>query len=167
MTAQDYVELIFSVKNAGAAIVIDSDLLTFEQYSRLKPWLIKPNRHELASIVPLADDSVASVRAAAEKLVEAGVENVLVSMGADGLMLVNDRGTIAARSPHVVVKSTVGAGDSALAGFLIGCVRGNTPEACVALAAACGTATVTQDGTGLGDADRVQALLAQVGVEKV
>lgn len=167
MTAQDYVELILSVKNAGASVVIDSDLLTFEQYSRLKPWLIKPNRHELSSIVPLEDDSVPSVRAAAEKLVEAGVENVLVSMGADGLMLVNSEGAIAAHAPHVVVKSTVGAGDSALAGFLIGYVRGNSPEECVRMAAACGTATVTRDGTGLGDVERVETLLAQVSLERL
>lgn len=167
MTSQDYAELIFSVKNAGAVVVIDSDFLSFEQYARLKPWLIKPNRHELAAIVPQTEDSEQAIQAAAQKLVEAGVENVLVSMGEDGLMLVNADGITVARSPRVVVKSTVGAGDSALAGFLIGYTRGTVLEDCVRMAAACGTATVTCDGTGLGDAERVEQLLTQVKVERL
>ena len=82
-------------------------------------------------------------------------------------MLVNETGSVMAHVPHVEVKSTVGAGDSSLAGFLIGYVRGSTPEECVRMAAACGTATVTRDGTDLGDAERVEALITQITVEQL
>lgn len=167
VTVTDYAELMMAVKKAGARVVVDSDLLTLDQYRRISPWLIKPNIHELQHILPLTDTSMPSVIAAARRLHEAGVENVLVSLGADGLVCVNDQGAVHAYAPPVEIKSTVGAGDSALAGFMIGSVKDYGVEECVRLAAACGTACVLQEGTALATRETAFALLDSIEVERV
>ncbi len=167
VAVSDYVELMMAVKQAGGRVVVDSDLLTLEDYRRLSPWLIKPNIHELRRILPVEDSSDEAVIRAARELQRAGVENVLVSRGEKGLICVNDRCAVKATAPLVEAKSTVGAGDSALAGFLIGVVKEYGVEECVRLASACGSACVTQDGTTLATRDLAFHLLEQVEVERI
>ncbi|MBE6757583.1 MAG: 1-phosphofructokinase family hexose kinase [Ruminococcaceae bacterium] len=167
VAVSDYAELIMAVKQAGARVVIDSDLFTLEDYRRISPWLIKPNIHELRRILPVADNSDEAVLRAACQLQRAGVENVLVSRGAEGIMCVNDRIAVKADSPEVEAKSTVGAGDSALAGFLIGTVKEYGVEECVRLASACGSACVMQDGTALATRDLAFSLLDGITVERL
>lgn len=165
VSVTDYAELIMAVKQAGARVVIDSDLFTLEDYRRIGPWLIKPNIHELRHIVPLADETPQTVMAAAEQLYAAGVENVLVSLGAEGLLCVNGEGVTRAVPPAVEAYSTVGAGDSALAGYIIGEIKGYSLEQRVRLAAACGTACVRQEATILATPTTVEDLLNQVQVD--
>ena len=64
-------------------------------------------------------------------------------------------------------KSTVGAGDSALAGFLIGTVKEYGVEECVRLASACGSACVMQDGTALATRDVAFSLMDGIAVERL
>ncbi len=167
VAVSDYAELIMAVKQAGARVVIDSDLFTLEDYRRISPWLIKPNIHELRRILPVDDDSDEAVLRAARRVQQAGVENVLVSRGADGILCVNDRLAVKATAPEVEAKSTVGAGDSALAGFLIGTVKEYGVEECVRLASACGSACVMQDGTALATRDLAFGLLDRIVVERL
>lgn len=167
VAVSDYVELMMAVKQAGGRVVVDSDLLTLEDYRRVSPWLIKPNIHELRRILPVEDDSDEAVLRAACTLQRAGVENVLVSRGADGIMCVNAQCAVKADSPKVEAKSTVGAGDSALAGFLIGTVKEYGVEECVRLASACGSACVMQDGTALATRDLAFGLMDQITVERL
>lgn len=166
VTVNDYAELMMAVKQAGGRIVVDSDLLSLEDYRRISPWLIKPNIHELNRIIPLKDDSMESVVSAALTLRRAGVENVLVSLGADGLVCVTADSVVRAISPKIEPKSTVGAGDSALAGFMVGTVKEYGVEECVRMAAACGTACCLQEGTALATRESAFALLDQVQVER-
>lgn len=167
VSVSDYVELMLAVKQAGARIVVDSDLLTLQDYRRVSPWLIKPNIHELRRIVPVRDSSPEAVVEAAQQLRDAGVENVLVSLGADGLICVNSECVVRAEVPPVEVKSSVGAGDSALAGYMIGVVKEYGVEECVRLAAACGTACAMQDGTTLATREATFGLLDQIRVERL
>lgn len=167
VAVSDYAELIMAVKQAGARVVIDSDLFTLEDYRRISPWLIKPNIHELRRILPVEDDSDEAVLRAACRVQQAGVENVLVSRGADGILCVNSRTAVKANAPEVEAKSTVGAGDSALAGFLIGTVKEYGVEECVRLASACGSACVMQDGTALATRDLAFSLLDGIAVERL
>ena len=172
ITVQDYVELIMAVKNAGALVAVDSDLLTLEHYRRISPWLIKPNIHELRHIVEVRGNAVDDVVQAAMTLSEAGVENALVSLGGDGLVCIGRMGdgsreVIRAVVPKVEVKSTVGAGDSTLAGFIVGYVRGLSRLECSRLAAACGTASAMLEGTAVADRDTASALLERIEVTEM
>lgn len=164
VAVQDYVELIQAVKSTGALIALDSDVLTLADYQRVAPWLIKPNIHELGHIVEMAGTDLAGVTAAARTLAAAGVEQVLVSLGGDGLLCVADGRVIRAAVPAVPVQSTVGAGDSTLAGFIAGFVREQPLVECIRLAAACGTASVMEDGTRLASKQAVEALLGRIEI---
>jgi fructose-1-phosphate kinase PfkB-like protein len=96
-----------------------------------------------------------------------GVENVLVSLGADGILFLSKGRAIRAAVPAVEVKSTVGAGDSVLAGFIIGFMKESSVEECVRLAAACGTASAMQEGTKLATRETVQVLLEQITITEL
>ena len=162
---QDYAELILAVKNAGALVAVDSDALKLEDYKMIRPWLIKPNIHEARHILEIKDDSPLAVAKAARKLREIGVENAMISMGGNGLLCASEEGVAHAATPPVEVKSTVGAGDSALAGFIVGFVKGWNLQECVRMAAACGTASAMQDGTAVASKDIAASLLDGVQVK--
>ncbi len=164
VSVQDYVELILAIKKSGARIALDSDMLRLEDYRRISPWLIKPNIHELNNIIPVQGTTITDVVDAAHTLREAGVENVLVSLGGNGLVYVGEEGVVRAAVPQVEVKSTVGAGDSALAGFLVGAAKGQSVEDSVRLAAACGTACAMLDGTAVATKETAALLLEQITI---
>lgn len=172
ITVQDYVELILAVKNAGALVAVDSDLLTLEHYRRIAPWLIKPNIHELRHILDVKGNTITDVMEAARVLNRAGVEHALVSLGGNGLICSSrtedgKESCVRVTVPQVEVKSTVGAGDSALAGFIVGCVKGQPLTECARLAAACGTASAMMDGTAVADKEAASRLLEAVSAEEM
>lgn len=164
VSVQDYVELILAVKNAGVLVAVDSDVLSLEDYRRISPWLIKPNIHELRHIVDIKGTGIDDVAAAARVLRDGGVENVVVSLGGNGILCVSGERTVRAQVPQVEVKSTVGAGDSALAGFIVGFVKDYDLAECVRWAAACGTACAMRDGTLLATKETAAALLERIRI---
>ena len=125
MYVQDFLELMLSAKNAGARVVVDSDRLSVGDYERLRPWLIKPNIHELQHIVGRTLDSREAIDQAVGSLRAVGVENVLLTLGGDGMSLYSEDGVVHAAAPRVEVKSTVGAGDSFGAAYLVSRLKGN------------------------------------------
>jgi 1-phosphofructokinase family hexose kinase len=143
------------------------------------PDLLKPNSHELAQIVggdgDAMEDAAASgdltaVVEAATTLVNRGFGAALVSLGAAGALLVSnddtdtDSRSVSAwfcPSPSVTAVSTVGAGDSTLAGYVIGAVRGLTDPEKLSLAVAHGTTAVTLPGTTLPTPDDLPDVLPE------
>jgi 1-phosphofructokinase len=117
-SGEQLVELMTSVTDLGASLAVDTsgDALTASLSAR--PRLIKPNRAELAEAVGRDLDSISDVIAAAVELRARGVERVLVSLGAEGAVLVGEHGAIVGESTAFQRRSTVGAGDCFLAGFL-------------------------------------------------
>ncbi|MBC7402812.1 MAG: 1-phosphofructokinase family hexose kinase [Microbacteriaceae bacterium] len=148
-TAQ-LVELLTSVTDLGASLAVDTsgDALTASISAR--PRVIKPNRAELAEAVGRKLDSMSDVIAAAEELRVLGVERVLVSLGADGAVLVGEHGVIVGESTVLERRSTVGAGDCFLAGFLSKFSTDESDEdAALVEALAWGAAAVSLPGTSV------------------
>ena len=101
-------------------------------------------------------------------LIERGVAlMVVVARGADGSVLVDGDRRIFAKAASVKVKSTVGAGDSFVAGLVLALARGETPEAALSLGSAAASAAVTTDATQLCDAGDVMRLLPQCVISQV
>ncbi|MFZ3590056.1 1-phosphofructokinase [Bacillus sp. DJP31] len=98
--------------------VIDVSGPSLKDVLKYKPFLIKPNQHELAELVGVDISSKEEAIFHAKKIVENGPVNVIVSMGGDGAVLVNKNLTAVATVPKGQVKNSVGAGDSTVAGFL-------------------------------------------------
>lgn len=143
----------------GVRLVVDAERDLLLPILFYRPFLVKPNKAELAAIVGRALATDAEIEAAARELQLAGAENVLVSLGADGALLLDKTGKVhrapAARGQAV---NTVGAGDSMVAGFLYGVAKGYPYALRMGIAAGGATAF----GEGLADATGIYALLRQM-----
>ncbi|MFD4369793.1 1-phosphofructokinase family hexose kinase [Rhodococcus sp. NPDC058521] len=128
------------------------------------PDLIKPNGEELAHIAgiaphllesdALAGDTTATVDAARQLLAD-GVGAVLATLGAAGAVLVTPAGAWRATAPRIVARSTVGAGDSSLAGYLAAQLDGADPATCLCTAVAYGSAAASLPGTSAPSPEQV------------
>lgn len=125
--------------------------------------LVKPSARELAQVVGHTLDTEADITEAAVEIHRSGKVDVLVaSIGAGGAVVIDGRGVHRLRAPSVQVRSTVGAGDSMVAGMAVGLQRGLTADRATALGVAAGTAAVLTDGTGLCRPEDVERLLDSV-----
>ena len=132
------------------------------------PTLIKPNIHEMEEVIgrPLADR--AEIVAEAQRWRRAyGIDVVVVSMGAEGALLVTGERALHAQPPTVTVKSTVGAGDAMMSGLVAGLYQDLDLAACARLATAFAAGAITFVGSGLPDEALLQTLTDQVAVEEI
>ncbi|MEC3981281.1 1-phosphofructokinase [Amycolatopsis sp. H20-H5] len=112
-----YAEVIRRLDGKGIRVAVDTSGAALYAAVAAGPALIKPNREELEEVVGRKLPTVADIGEAARELRGFGVETVLASLGGDGALLVDAEGMWHAEAP-AVVRSTVGAGDATLAGFL-------------------------------------------------
>lgn len=163
-----YAQLVPQIVAKGARVAVDTSdaplIALAEAFPEAAPHLIKPNSDELAQIsgANAHDLEAAAARGEVDGIVEAartltakGVETVLVTLGAAGAVLVQHDGAWRALPPPITVQSTVGAGDSSVAGFLMAAQDGLGPEACLALAVAYGAGAASLAGTTLPRPDQV------------
>ncbi|WP_221563576.1 1-phosphofructokinase [Alkalihalobacillus sp. TS-13] len=102
----------------GTKVIVDTKGVPLNQAILAKPFLIKPNHHELADLFNVEIENSEDAEEYARKLVDAGAENVLVSMAGDGALLVTADGSYLCNVPKGTVVNSVGAGDSVVAGFV-------------------------------------------------
>jgi 1-phosphofructokinase len=161
-----YGRLVSAVQLAGGRIAVDTSDAALETVLAAGPDLIKPNRDELAEAAGMAIETLGDVMAGAEKLRSHGVRNVLVSLGPDGAVLVDEAGGTHAESPALVPRSTVGAGDALLAGFLS---AGGLGTEALAEGVAWGAAACRLPGTampGPGDVEEDRVRVQRVQLER-
>ncbi|AOS64652.1 1-phosphofructokinase [Actinoalloteichus hymeniacidonis] len=139
-----HARLLHAARRSGARVAVDTSGRPLALACAANPELISPNLAELAELAGHPLPTLGEVLDVALRLRKAGVGAVLVSLGEQGALLVEDAGTWHAVSEATVVRSTVGAGDATLAGFLLAGAAG--PEA-LRTAVAYGTAAVEQVGT--------------------
>ena len=132
---------------------------------KAKPFLIKPNHHELAATVGRELHTLGDIRAAAQTFVDGGVRHVVVSLGKDGALYVGEEGCFYAPEIPVEVRSTVGAGDALVGGVLYGLVKHGTMRDGFRAGAAAGTASVMTEGTQLINLDDFMRLLPRVALQ--
>ncbi|KSU59482.1 1-phosphofructokinase [[Bacillus] enclensis] len=147
-----------------ARIVIDAEKKLIAPVLSLKPFLIKPNHHELGEMFGVEINSVEDAVFYGKKLKEKGPENVIVSMAEKGALLLSGKDVYQASVPDGELKSSVGAGDSTVAGFLAGLSKGYSMEDSFRLGTAAGSATAFS--IGLCDANKVNDLYKQIEISK-
>lgn len=126
----------------GPLIVVDATKDLLMNVLPYRPFLIKPNHHELGELFGVTITSHEEVVPYAKKLQEQGARNVLVSMGGLGAVLVDEQGGVHKSSaPEGVVVNSVGAGDSMVAGFLAGWLEKQNYEYAFRLGLATGSAS--------------------------
>ena len=165
VSAQWLRELVLRLKALGCKVILDTSGEALKEGLRAGPWLVKPNAEELSEALGHPVSSVASQVAAATELQTLGISHVVISHGADGVNWFC-RGTqpLQAVPPKVRVASTVGAGDSLLAGMVHGLISGHSPEQTLRGATAIAAMAVTQIGFGISDALQLVTLESGVNV---
>lgn len=151
-----------SGKNIKAVVDATGELLL--RVMKYKPFLVKPNNHELGELFHVTLHSTEEIAQYARKLQKLGARNVLVSMAGDGALLIDENGE--EHSCGVckgTVRNSVGAGDSMVAGFLAGSHNGDY-EYALQLGTATGGATAFSDG--LAKRDDIDRLLKELQSQK-
>ena len=158
---------IANIKNTGAKVVIDSRSFKKEDLIETKPWLIKPNEEEIAVYLGREIDSFESVMDGAMALYESGIENVMISLGSKGALLVCADGAFIAHPPKIKAISTIGAGDSSIGGFLAAAAAGKRSDEMIKTAVSFGSAACMSAGTRPPVPADVAKIYADVTVEKL
>jgi len=147
-----YEEIMERESGTGVRVVVDATcdlLLNVLQY---RPFLIKPNNHELGEMFGAVLKDEADIIRHAKILQDRGARNVLVSMAGDGAILITEDHQIIRRLPPAgIVKNSVGAGDSMVAGFLSGYLKTGSYEAALCWGTAAGSASAFSEGLATGD----------------
>lgn len=167
ITASDVMNVLEGFRQKGAKIVIDSRSFSLDDLKTFKPWLTKPNNDEAKSYTAISVDTTENAILAARKIHDLGVENAIISLGGEGAVLVCDEGTFVAKVPKIDVVSTIGAGDSTIAGFIDAYIKGLSKEYCLKRAVSYGTAACLLSGTKPPLKRDVETIEKQVDVIKV
>ena len=160
MPADIYEKILERLQNKNIKAVVDATKDLLLNVLKYKPFLIKPNNHELGEMFGVTLKTNEKIAEYAQKLKDMGARNVLVSMAGDGALLLDENG-----KTHVcgvckgTVKNSVGAGDSMVAGFIAGSEQGDY-EYALKLGTAAGGATAFSDG--LAEKALIDELLKQL-----
>ena len=157
-----YATFLQSLKTKGYALAVDNSGSALKQAIRVKPDIIKPNIHELSALAGtvLTEEEALSF---SRQLAEQGVGLVVLSWGARGAWFITRDQCLHARPATTKVVSTVGAGDSMLAGCLYGQEKHYSLQKTARLATACGMQAVAQAGVGCS-MEELNKLMAAVEV---
>ncbi|MBI6886603.1 1-phosphofructokinase [Pseudomonas sp. yb_2] len=162
ISADWFRQLLERLKAQGLKVVLDSSGEALRVGLQSAPWLVKPNTEELGEVLGLAVDNLTQQRAAAKRLLDSGVEHVVVSAGEQGVSWFSRDLALQARPPKVRVASTVGAGDSLVAGMVHGLLLAEAPAQTLTRATAIAAQAVTQVGFGIHDREHLAQLEAAV-----
>lgn len=157
-----YATLVSSLRDTGARVAVDTSeaplLALLAAGPGSAPDLLKPNSEELAQLAGVSEEEVlaspAAILSAVRSLHDRGVAEVLLTLGGDGALLSTAAGTAegsvwSASPPRITVRSTVGAGDSSLAGYLLADLAGAPPAERLRTAVAYGSAAASLPGSAL------------------
>ncbi len=161
-----YENIMKLLENRGVKIVVDATGELLLKVVKYQPFLIKPNNHELGEIFGVTLNGREDIIIYAKRLQEMGAQNVLVSMAGDGAILVDENGTIhEMKPPEGVVKNSVGAGDSMVAGFLAGYLKKQDLQEAFEMGVITGSATAFSET--LATKEEVSMLFEQLKAIKI
>jgi 1-phosphofructokinase family hexose kinase len=152
--AEELASLACVLTTAGHRVIIDSSgpplaAVLQEATAANAPYSVKVNRHELGTAIGEPVGSIAEAAHALTALRRRGIHLPAVSLGAQGALIASEQGVCWAQPPAVQLVSSIGSGDSLLAGLATGLLRGDEPGEALRLGVACGTADALTIGGGL------------------
>lgn len=161
-----YENIMKRLENKHVKVVVDATKDLLLNVLKHKPFLIKPNNYELEEMFNVKLKSNEDVALFARKLKEMGAKNVLVSMGKDGAILVNEENRVfISNVAKGKVINSAGAGDSMVAGFICGYISTNSYEEALKLGTACGSATAFS--SDLAKREFIESLLSEIIVKEI
>ena len=162
LPADIYAGIIRQAREQNIKSILDSSGIFLQEGVKALPFLIKPNEREAEELLGRSLVSEKDMLEAAREIVRMGVEIAVISLGKNGLVAASRNQSVKAVPPEVSAVSTVGAGDSTVAGLAIALAQGETLEQACRLATAMGTAAVLMPGTTLARRADVERILPLV-----
>lgn len=155
-----YMDIMKLLEGKDVRIVVDATKELLTKVLPYRPFLVKPNHHELGELFGVTVSSGEAVVPYAKKLQEQGAKNVLVSMGGMGAVLLDENGTVhMSEAPEGKVINSVGAGDSMVAGFLAGILEKKDYSYAFRMGLAAGSASAFSEN--LATKEEVDGLMAK------
>lgn len=156
-----YETIMKDFKDKEINFVVDATKDLLLNVLKYKPFLIKPNHHELGEMFNVKLNSKDEIITYAKKLQEIGARNVIISMAGDGAILIEENGEITiSDTPKGTLVNSVGAGDSMVGGFLAGIAENKNIKEAFKIGVATGSASAFSEG--LATRDKVEELLKQL-----
>lgn len=153
-------------KQKNAKLVVDTSGEALEQAVKEGVYLIKPNLGELSNLYGKEKLSGKEIVTAAQSIIaKGGCEVMVISMGADGAMLITAAEQLQVKPPPVTIHSTVGAGDSMVAGMVLALAQGRALPDVLKYGVAAGTAATLNSGTELCKKEDTERIFAQLKQE--
>ena len=154
-------------KKKNLKLVVDTSKVALKHAANEGVYMLKPNLTELSSILGRKELTIGEVITAGKEIIaKKSCEVLLVSLGEKGAILFTTDKDLKASSPKVEKRSTVGAGDSMVAGFVLSLSQGKIFEDALRYGVACGAAATMNPGTELCDKKDADALFQRIVIEK-
>ncbi|HZK26530.1 MAG TPA: hexose kinase [Thermoclostridium sp.] len=138
---------LVELREKNCMLAIDCNSLSMKELIDIRPWLIKPNKDEVEVLLDQRIDTIEEAMDAAVMIQKKGIENVIISMGEHGAAAALNNSRFIAEGLRIDPLSTIGAGDSMIAGFIGAYIRQSSLKECFANAVAYGTAACLTEGT--------------------
>lgn len=165
MPVDAYATYIRLAQSCGVVTILDADGDALRYGLEAKPTIIKPNRAEAERLLGCPLPDLQAVVSGARALAARGVSTVVITLGPEGAVCVCGEQIWYAVPPSVERRSTVGSGDSFVAGLAVALANGRDLREGLRLGTAAGAATAMTRGTALGTAEDVEKLLPAVRIE--
>lgn len=161
-----YNEILSSIPS-GVKKVVDTEKNNMLCALKNEIYLVKPNLRELEEFTGIRIHTKKDIISGAQKYIEKGAKNVLVSLGSDGAILTNGSESFYCKSANVAVNSTVGAGDCMVAAACVEIERGSNMQEILRSSVAAGTASITTSGTNLFYRDKYDEIYQKIMAVKM
>jgi 1-phosphofructokinase len=159
-------KLITPIIGAGKTVLFDSSGLALAEGIKASPTFIKPNETELSTLMGRETNSAEDQQKAAEQLLKQGIKNVVISNGKNGVSWFQDKVLIQAIPPVLRTVNTAGAGDSLVAGMVVGLAFGLKDEEVLRLACAVSALKVTQIDMVIQDLAEIEKMKQQISLKR-
>lgn len=161
--------LIDIARKAGSAVFLDTSGDALKAGIAARPSFVKPNRKEVEVLLGSTLPDLQAVVAAAREIILLGAESAAITMGAEGLVWLESKDGPAwfAQPPRLKAISTVGCGDTTLAGFAYAAMRGLSGEKALRFATACGAANCLAEFEGRISLSEMHSLIPKVSIKSL
>jgi 1-phosphofructokinase len=162
-----YRHLVTVLQKLGTPCILDADNEALEKGIQAKPFMIKPNEHEIERLMRRKFTDLKEYEKAARDLNHRGVEIVIVSLGERGAIFVRKKTSFYIPGIKVPVKSKVGAGDSLIGGMALGLAKGWSLERAAALGVAASASAVMREAPRLCLRSDIPKLLKRIVIKRL
>lgn len=162
-----YTDLIQIAHTNATRVILDTHGEPLREALSANPAIVKVNATEASELTGQAICTEHEALRAANTLRRWGIQSVVVTLGKQGAVAIDDNGAWFARAPHVDAVSAVGSGDAFLGGMAVSLARGESFRQALALAAAAGAANTLEIGAGIFNSQIAHNLAAAIEITQI